>query len=416
VQAKLSSTTIKQLSPSDRPYEVVDTQVKGFLLRVQPSGRMTYYYSYRSSAGARKRIKLGLVGDLTPAQARDEATKRAGEVSKGVDVQKVKAVARKEAERARHRTLRSFIENHYEPWVKVNLKTADATLERINKNFKDYLPLSIEDISVRRVEGWRTAAAQRGLSAATINRTVNCLRGVLTKAVAWDFLEIHPLEKLKPLRVDKSPNVRFLSEAEESRLHEALSGRNEKLKAARSRANEHRLARGYPLKPDLSDKVHADRLAPMVILSLKMGLRRGELFDLLVGDVDLAGKVITVRGEGAKSGHTRHIPLSPLAFGTISSWLADHRDGVLGNARVFPADSGGRLDNMRNSWKSLLQDAGISSFRWHDMRHDFASQLVMRGVALNTVRELCGHSDLNTTLRYAHLAPDHKSDAVSLLG
>jgi integrase len=83
--------------------------------------------------------------------------------------------------------------------------------------------------------------------------------------------------------------------------------------------------------------------------------------------------------------------------------------------RVFPADDGGRLDNVRSSWAALLKDAGIANFRWHDMRHHFASKLVMKGVPLNTVRELCGHADSNTTLRYAHLAQSHKADAVALL-
>jgi site-specific recombinase XerD len=76
----------------------------------------------------------------------------------------------------------------------------------------------------------------------------------------------------------------------------------------------------------------------------------------------------------------------------------------------------GRLDNVRKFWASILTGAGITSFRWHDMRHDFASKLVMKGVPLNTVRELCGHANLNTTLRYAHLVPDHKTDAIALIG
>lgn len=74
-----------------------------------------------------------------------------------------------------------------------------------------------------------------------------------------------------------------------------------------------------------------------------------------------------------------------------------------------------RFDNVKKAWTAILKEADIHGFRWHDMRHTFASNLVMAGVDLRTVQELLGHSDPKMTTRYAHLAPEHKANAVAVL-
>lgn len=269
------------------------------------------------------------------------------------------------------------------------------------------------EISVKQIEKWRTLKLKNNMKPSTINRCVNSLRAVLSKAVEWEVIEEHPLRKLKALTLDSAPKVRFLSDLEEMNLHNALSARDSELKQARQRGNQHRKERGYELMADLSGCAYADRMTPLVMLSLKTGMRRGELFDVEWQNINFAQKVITATAETTKSKRTRHIPLSPIALNVLEHWRKQSPNKI---GRVFPADNGGRLDNVRKSWASILEAAEISAFRWHDMRHDFASKLVMKGVPLNTVRELCGHSNLNTTLRYAHLAPDHKADAVALIG
>jgi site-specific recombinase XerD len=83
---------------------------------------------------------------------------------------------------------------------------------------------------------------------------------------------------------------------------------------------------------------------------------------------------------------------------------------------VFKDKNGLSLKDFPYLWGELLEKAQITNFRFHDLRHHFASKLVMASVDLNTVRELLGHSDLKMTLRYAHLAPEHKAAAVNLIG
>ena len=104
-------------------------------------------------------------------------------------------------------------------------------------------------------------------------------------------------------------------------------------------------------------------------------------------------------------------PLNSEAIHVLKAWRRQSESDGL----VFPGKDGEMLDNVRKAWAGVLKKAGITNFRWHDLRHHFASRLVMEGVPLNTVRELLGHADLNTTLIYAHLAADHKAEAVQKL-
>ena len=88
--------------------------------------------------------------------------------------------------------------------------------------------------------------------------------------------------------------------------------------------------------------------------------------------------------------------------------------------RLWRIKTGGQgavfgLTDIKKSFASLLKLAEIQNFRFHDLRHHFASKLVMAGIDLNTVRELLGHVDIRMTLRYSHLAPEHKAAAVEVL-
>jgi integrase len=162
----------------------------------------------------------------------------------------------------------------------------------------------------------------------------------------------------------------------------------------------------------LQDKTFADHLEPIVLLAMNTGMRRGEILSLRWENVSFETKTLTVLFEHAKSGKTRHIPQNGEAMRTLQAWQAD----TDGNGIVFKDANGKAMTDIGKGWDKLLEDAGITNFRFHDLRHHFASKLVMASVDLNTVRELLGHGDLAMTLRYAHLAPEQKAAAVNLIG
>jgi integrase len=153
----------------------------------------------------------------------------------------------------------------------------------------------------------------------------------------------------------------------------------------------------------------------MVLVSLYSGIRRGSLFGLKWGDIDFFTKTMTIRADNDKPEKTHRFPMNSVVFDTLTKWREQNLP-VKDDALIFPSPiSGEELNNVKKSWATVLKEAQIENFRWHDMRHDFASQLVMKGIDLNTVRELMGHADMKMTMRYAHLAPSSKLKAVEVL-
>ncbi len=412
MKIKLTARSVAGLKPMTKPYEVRDTDTTGFLLRVQPSGHMTYYFDYIAPDGRRNRLKIGQGGksNLSPEQARDAAKLKNGDVAKGSDIQADKKRLKRETALSKRRTLGIFLDDVYAPWALENQSSTTGTVTKVKAAFPHLLALSMADINPWLVESWRTEQRKVGAAPNTINRGLAALKGVLSRAVEWDYLPQHPLPrgKVKAIKVDDRGKVRFLSADEESRLRTALDDRERALRTERASANSWRQERGYAPLPDLWALSFADYLKPMVLLALNTGMRRGELFKLTWANVDT--NTLTVAGTTAKSKKTRHIPLNDEALEILKQWRKQCSDGL-----VFPSADGTALNNIQTSWENLTKKAKVKDFRFHDLRHSFASNLVMAGVDLNTVRELLGHGDIKMTLRYSHLAPEHKAEAVARL-
>ncbi|TLZ06437.1 MAG: site-specific integrase [Gammaproteobacteria bacterium] len=354
--------------------------------------------SYYARFGRNRRVVLGKVGTVGPEDARDRCQKVLGNLAHG-----------------RHPlhgiggtdgiTLGMFIADTYTTWVKASRpRTAANTLEKLHRLFRTWYPEPLTAITVELIESWKARRLNDGRSAATVLRDLFTLSSVLRRAVRAGELTENPVRRVDKPRIDRRGKVRFLDQAEESRLRDALKARDEEMQNRRTAANERRQERHKELLPRLTH--FGDHLTPAVLLSMNTGLRRGEVVKLRWGSLDLNRRLLTVEGRHAKNRQTRHAPLNEEAVSVLRNWREQSGTG----ARVFDVATG-----FQTAWKKVLKRARISNFRWHDLRHHFASRLVQHGVPLNTVRDLLGHSSVGMSLRYAHLAPDQRREAVAKL-
>ncbi|PHS34779.1 MAG: integrase [Robiginitomaculum sp.] len=398
----MTQTLIEKAKAKSKPYEIRDVRLIGLLVRVQPTGKKTYYCEYRRGA----RIKIGQFQAFSVKEARNRAKEILADYYQGGDPALILRQKRTAS------TYLDFLEKHYFPWMMANYTSGEKSKKAMLASCSKFMNMPLTKIVPYTVEKWRTGKIQNGNTSTTANRHFAVLRASLTKAVEWGFLPEHPLRNMKLLKTDKNLIVRYFSDDEEKRIRAELEKREAHIRAKRKSANEWRRIRRYPLYHDLEDYVFADYLKPMVLLSMNTGMRQGEVFKLKWSNVHFDLNQVTIEGSNAKSGKTRHIPLNKEALSIMHDW----RKQCPSRAKhVFTNEYGQQFDNIRKSWKSLLIAAQINDFRWHDLRHHFASKLAMKGANLNTIRELLGHSTYDMTLRYAHLSAGHKAEAVELL-
>ncbi|HEC64360.1 MAG TPA: site-specific integrase [bacterium] len=215
---------------------------------------------------------------------------------------------------------------------------------------------------------------QSQVSNATVNREVACLKHIFTKAIEWGMVQKNPGKKVKLLR-ERNTRLRYLDEKEITKLHDAC----------------------------------AEHLKPIVTVALNTGMRKEEILSLKWKDVDFRSRIISILD--TKNGESREIPINDSIYRTllVAKKLPD-------SPWVFCKSNGKRYGNVRKAFEGARKRAGIVDFRFHDLRHTFASHLVMAGVDLRTVQELLGHKSFEMTLRYAHLSPEHKKAALDVLG
>jgi len=252
-------------------------------------------------------------------------------------------------------------------------RTYSGDLSRLGQmgQFLDHLevdkitPVQIEDVLGR--------LRARGLCGSSANRHRSLLSSVFAFGVRMGLIRMNPVAQVKRFK-ESASRVRWLRPEEE-----------EKLRAA--------------IREDCPEREAEFDLA------LYTGMRRGEQFTLKWANVDLERGQATVFGKTGR----RFITLSSKAKAALETLSAKKKPDAVYVCAETQSDE---QRDWRQWFEEAVKKARITDFRWHDLRHGYASRLVMAGVDLRTVQELLGHKNIQMTTRYAHLSPDHKAAAV----
>lgn len=278
--------------------------------------------------------------------------------------------------------------------------------EAIDRYIKNVLPSKPKSITfqTKQLEWWKNYLGQYSLSEitpaliaqhrdtlakgittrekirtpATVNRYLAALSHLFTIAYKeWGWVEENPLRRVTKMKEPRG-RVRFLSDDERVRL----------LNAAKNSEGTF--------------------LYTITVLALSTGARKMEILGLRWQDVNLTRGIIILHE--TKNGERRVIPLTGLALDLIKEHSKVRQ---LNTDLIFPGLKGDKPIDIRTPWETVLKNAQIEDFRFHDLRHSAASYLAMNGASLAEIAEILGHKTLQMVKRYAHLSDAHTSKVVA---
>lgn len=406
-KARITKRTVDAAPvPTTGETRVWDTDLKGFFLRVYPTGRRVYALKYR--LGPLQRIyTLGVHGSpFTPEAARDAAEAALRRVAVGEDPATEKKAAREAL------TVSALIDRYLEDGPATKPGKRASTWENDGSNLKRHIrPLlgrkvansvskaeaakAIRDITTGKTAADEKSEKMRGRAivkggAGVARRTLTTTAAMFAWGVEHGLVSANPFTSVK---LSAAPvRERFLSREEAGRLLDAL--------------NE--VEAENVVNPAFCDAIR---------LLLLTGARKTEILGLSWSEVDIERRVLLLPPERTKAGGQngeRRIILSPPAL----EILAKRRPEKAKPADfVFPAIRGeGHIIGVRRAFAKACKRAGLDGVRIHDLRHSFASFAVADGASLFLVGKLLGHASARTAERYAHLSGDPLQDAAAAIG
>lgn len=215
----------------------------------------------------------------------------------------------------------------------------------------------------------------------TINKYLSTLSTFFKFCLTRGYANTNPMDGVARYKVNNN-RLRYLSRTEYSNLLLACS-------KARRESVKH--------------KGLYSQLMHMIILSVHLGLRKGELLNIKVEDIDLEARYLTLRH--TKNGKIRNLPLTPAAIRAIGKELYPRTPESRGYLFM---KNGKPLDDFYHRWARVRLLADLPGLHWHDLRHTYCSWATMAGVDSSTIQEVLGHCTSSLTKRYTHLSAEHK--------
>ncbi|MFM0019271.1 tyrosine-type recombinase/integrase [Paraburkholderia azotifigens] len=403
---------------------IPDEKLRGFCIKVSPTGSVAFYYRWdkpRTADGKRQQGSKFIANwpGTEPGKARDMAAKFAATVEHSTDDNRTILAKRdqraKEADRAKVvPTLGEYLADTYGPFVKAERATGARIIADIQKTFSSWLDRPLDQITIKEISDWKTAELSRVLRPAANGlpekrvkpATMNSkLKGLFSHAFENIVISTNPAENVT--KTDEGPErVRWLHWDEAQRLHQALDERETQLWVERERINTD------PRHGSVSatHATFADCVKPAVLFALNSGLRRKEQLSLLWTDIDMYGREITVRT--SKTKRSRVVPINDELFAVLTAWRAQCFGGSVYPLLVFPSTTGDAQREVK-AFDDVRRAAKIHNFRWHDLRHTFATWAVAGGAPLDVVSRWLGHSRIEQTMRYAHRSPEFAARAIN---
>ncbi len=366
---RIGKRAVDAVKPGDADFVCWDRDLTGFGLRVRKSGRKVYVVQTRV-AGKLRWFTIGQHGPISPDEARRKALEILAGARNGVDPRgEVRPVAEEP-------TMRDLGQRFLDEYVPVHCKPSTAAEYR--RSVRLFVDATIGDLQVGQVQRKDIAALHHGLrdKPYQANRTLGVLSKMFSLAEVWGWRPdaSNPCRHVK--RYKEHKRERFLSPEETARLGEVLR----------------------EAEAEMPSAVAAFRLL------LLTGCRMSEIRDLRWEHV----KEDCIELPDAKTGG-RVVPLGPEARAVLSG--IDRENGnpwVI--AGLLP---GSHLTDLQRPWRRIRKRAGLEDVRIHDLRHSFASRALALGESLTMIGKLLGHTQVQTTARYAHLARDSIQTAAS---